>query len=303
MAEQWAASARANPLWCRSEDQQAITIIQHLLGNQISPRKAAESIAATYESRIKQGDAGLWYLWKAFFDAINHFGQDTENLKRLAQTIRSLANLPDVLDDSGHAIESPINHQVFWRDVPGFAFYFSEAAIDFIDIEDVSHGRFSEGWDTATRKLLAGNIFAALYLRELDPDGPPRDFASMRKQAREQIMYALEIATDTPGRLRRAEVYVPPAAIWMKIAGRNLYQYSRSSQDSTGANETRRWVGGRQGGDLAWDGRDGFGLERWRFWKQRLEEISELRDAREEVRQHAAMAAAEMRKIEAGEET
>lgn len=297
MAEQWAISARGNPLWERSEEQQTITIIQHLLTNKISPRKAAETLASTYEACIKQGDPRLWHMWKAFFDAINQLGDNTDNLKRLAQMIRSVSNLPDVLDDRGQAIKSEINGQVFWRDVPGFGFYFSEAAIDFIHIDDLDRGRFGETWDNATRKLLTGNTFAALYLRELDPDGPPRDFVGMRNQARNHLMYALEIATDTPGRVRRTEVYVPQAALWILIAGRNIYHYSKSNQDDTGEPVIQRWVGGEHGGDLMWTGRDGFNLERWAFWKRRFEEISELQGVKEDARQHAATAAEEMCRI------
>jgi hypothetical protein len=38
------------------------------------------------------------------------------------------------LNDSDYTIQiSKSTHQVFWRDVPGFAFYFPEAAIDVIE--------------------------------------------------------------------------------------------------------------------------------------------------------------------------
>ena len=168
------------------------------------------------------------------FNAINHLGHNTDTSQRLAQTIRSISKLPDLLDDRGQATKSYINGQVFRRDLPGFAFYLSEAATDFIEIEHIDRGRFGSTWGGAARELLHGNAFAALYLRELDLHGPSRDSASLRKQAREHFMYALEIPTDTSGCVQRTEVYVPLAAIWILIAGRNIYHYSISNQDDIG---------------------------------------------------------------------
>lgn len=133
--------------------------------------------------------------------------------------------------------------------MPGFAFYFSVVAIDFIEVSLVDNGRFGFAWDAVTRKLLNGNTFAALYLRELDPDGPPRDLASMRKQAREHFIYALEIATDSPARLRRVEVHLPPMAVWIFLVGRIIYRYCQSNQDGTGEPELQRWIEGRDGGN------------------------------------------------------
>ena len=124
----------------------------------------------------------------------------------------------------------------------------------------------------------------------------------MRKQAREHSMYTLEIATDSPARLRRVEVHLPPMAVWIFLVGHIIYRYCQSNQDGTGEPEVQKWIGGRDGGNQLWTRRDGFSLERWDFWKRRLEVISRLNEASEEARQHAFKAAAEMQKIESEEE-
>lgn len=308
MAAQWATSALSNPLWQRSEDHRAIKTIQRLPDDQISPREAAQTIASTYEAGIRRGNDGIWYLWEAFFDAIDRCDHSTVNLERLAQTIRSLSKLPDVLDHRGQPIESQTTRQIFWRDVPSFALYISkvvtsEAPTDVIVAKYADSDRFGAMWDAVARKLLNRNTFAAVYLRELATDGLPRDLAAvMRKQAQVHLMYTLEIATDTPARLRRFEAYLPPAAAWILLVGRIIYHYSKSNQDSTGQPVKQAWVGKSDGWNLIWSGRDGFNLERWQFWKRRLQKISGLREMSGEARHHASYAAAEMQKIENEEE-
>ncbi len=129
MTEQWAIEARSNSMWQKPEEQQAITIIQSLLESKINPQAAAEKLASTYEARLKNGDTDLWWLWTAYFDAIDHLGTDMNNLERLVQMTRSVSQLPDVIDDRGRAIITASNAQTFWRDMPHFAFYFREVAM------------------------------------------------------------------------------------------------------------------------------------------------------------------------------
>ena len=298
MAEQWAVSARRNSDWQRAEEQKAIRILQQLLEHLTTPPEAAQTLASTYEACIKGGDASLWFLWNVLFDAVHHLGNHTENLERLAQMLRCIAKLPDVLDNNGQRIRSQVNSQVFWSDVPGLAFSFREAAVPDVLIDDFDHGRSSASWDAASQKLLHGNVFGALYLRELEPDGPPRDFLSMRMQARWSLMYALEIATDSPGQIRRAEIYVPPAARWILITGRNLYEYCKSNLDYEGDAVNQRWMGGPEhGSQLLFTGRDGFSIERWAFWKKRFEDTQGLQGATDDVKNLAAQATEMMEEV------
>lgn len=131
MTEQWAAQAKADAHWCKEEEQDAIITIQRLLQTQISPQQAAQNIASVYEACIKQdkGTAKMWELWNIVYDAINHLGDSTSNLERLVQMVMGISKLPDVTDGDGKAVKSSMNSQVFWRELPGFAFYFREVAM------------------------------------------------------------------------------------------------------------------------------------------------------------------------------
>ncbi len=134
MAEEWATAARRNSDWQRSEEQAAITIIQHLLERKIDPQAAAANLASTYEASLRNGDTDLWFLWTAFFNAIDHLGNNINNLERLVQMIRCVSKLPDLTDEHGRAITTESNARIFWRDVPDFAFYFREAALGQLEL-------------------------------------------------------------------------------------------------------------------------------------------------------------------------
>lgn len=112
----------------------------------------------------------------------------------------------------------------------------------------------------------------------------------MRKVAREHFMYTLEIPFDTPERVRRAEIYIAPAAAWITIAGPNLYHYSKSNTDYEGEDVSPWWIGGTYGGMVMWEKRDGFSIERWTFWRDRFQEFSQLQSASEEARKQAGEA-------------
>jgi len=151
-------------------------------------------------------------------------------------------------------------------------------------------------WDAQSRKYTNGNVFAALYLRELDPHGPPRDLGSMKNLAQWNISVALELPIDTLERFQQTEIYVPPAALWILIAGRNVYECCKAKVNNTGDLVQQRWMG-MYGGTLLWTGEEGFSIERWNFWKQRFSHISQL-EGTERVVQLAAQAAEEMEKID-----
>lgn len=146
------------------------------------------------------------------------------------------------------------------------------------------------------RKYTNGNIFAALYLRDLD-ENSSKEFGLMRHYCLSIMRVALEVATDTPEQIRRTEIHVPQAARWIDITGCNIYNFSRANLNSTGENIIQVWIGGEDGGPLVWTGADGFSVERWTFWRKRFGEIARFA-VKEEVKKLAAQAAEEMEKIE-----
>lgn len=119
---------------------------------------------------------------------------------------------------------------------------------DHILLEDIESSRHGATVHGASIRLANANIFAGLYLCRLEPNEPPNELSSMRKVAREHLMYTLEIPFDALERVRRTELYVAPAAAWIAIAGPKLYQYSMSNADYTDKDVLLYWIGGVYGG-------------------------------------------------------
>ena len=96
-------------------------------------------------------------------------------------------------------------------------------------------------------------------------------------------------------------MYVPAAGRWMLLAGPILWRFceQRANNDDGEMVVRRRWVGGDDGGELLWGGEDGFGVERWGFWKKRFGEVGGLEGAEGVVRRLAREAEEVMGRIEA----
>ncbi|KAL8819102.1 MAG: hypothetical protein Q9223_002397 [Gallowayella weberi] len=203
-AEQWANAALLRSSWQRPEEQTAIRTMANLLRRQITPQIAATTIASSYEARVKSSSNDVWFLWTAVCDAICNLGETIEDIALLA--------LPNLLDENGNPIVRKTKAQMYWRDVPRFAYCFSETAIEHPFLEDLDRG-LGLNRDSTIRSLLNSNIFGALYLLELDPDGSEYDYHYTRKLARDHLLFALEIATETPNQIRRAETFLPSAAM------------------------------------------------------------------------------------------
>ena len=304
--------------------------IHDVLGDRLSPLDAASSISCAYESTVRRNEVDLWSLWTIIIDAIKHLGSEVAASQRLAEILAHMSRLPDVVDANGNAHKSNSGRTI-WRDLPDFSFYFFEHGIgefcmtdmdfscghfwsmllranfyslqDHIIIENIESSRHGATVQGAATKLTNANTFAALYLCELDPDGPSNELSSMRKVAREHFMYTLEIPFDTPERVRRTELYIAPATAWIAIAGPRLYQYSKSNADYKDEDVSPWWIGGTYGGVVLWDKRDGFSIERWAFWRDRFREFSKLQAGCEEAKKQAEKAAQTMQTIEEAGQT
>ncbi|KAL9008699.1 MAG: hypothetical protein Q9180_009477, partial [Flavoplaca navasiana] len=232
-SEEWACKALHNPQWQEPEEQAAVGTIRDLCEGKITSQIAATNITSIYEARVKNGNAELWNLWTAVFDAIHHLGHNINHLTLVAEMARCISRLPAVVDLSGEPIKAKTRAQVFWRDMPGFAYCFSEIAVDQPYLEDLDR-ELPLDRNNAIQKLLNSNIFGAIYLTKLDPDGPWYDFWYFRTLARDHLMYALELATETYHQIRRAGIYLPAAAMWILIAGQNIHNYCKVDQDYKG---------------------------------------------------------------------
>lgn len=81
------------------------------------------------------------------------------------------------------------------------------------------------------------------------------------------------------------EAFIPAAATWIAVLGRQMYQWDGNLGDPG------------SGGPL-WQGQPGPCEERWKFWKKRFVEISESNDISQEARKAATEAAITMHEID-----
>ena len=87
----------------------------------------------------------------------------------------------------------------------------------------IERGGISTTWDDEIRRFTNANLFCALHLRVLDPDGPDQPRASYLAYALWHLSRALEVGISSPLGVRRMELFVPAAANWILVAGREVY--------------------------------------------------------------------------------
>ncbi|KAL1639778.1 hypothetical protein SLS58_007520 [Diplodia intermedia] len=253
-------------------DREVVETLRSLLQRNILPQQAAESLTSAYEPLIRSGKTDTVNLWGVYCAAIASLGHDQSSRDLLVQALLSVGRLPDVVDDKGQPIME--NRQIFWRDVPDFAFWMSEGPAGMVSDREVAA---KPGRLPAARNAAA---FGAQYLRELDREKhhAPRD--GMRSLAFDHLMQALRWGFEDEKDLKRARLSAPQAATWILTGGASLYQ----------AVKERFTVGDYDGGS--------FDIERWNLWKGRFAELAAFERADTELRRMAGEAVDEMQKIE-----
>jgi hypothetical protein len=127
MTTNWADTQRSDKFCSsRPEEQRIITIIQDLLDKSIDPKSAARSIAATYDSRLLDGEKISHQLFSIVSHAIVHPTTTLENHQHITEMLLHLSKLPDVTIDGVPCKE---NGRTYWRSIPEFSFWFSEHAL------------------------------------------------------------------------------------------------------------------------------------------------------------------------------
>ena len=72
------------------------------------------------------------------------------------------------------------------------------------------------------------------------------------------------------------DAYILPAAVWISIASTVIFGFCKVNGDGADRNDI---CGGKH-----WTGSEGFSVDRWEWWKQRLEQIAVNEEASEETR-------------------
>ncbi|CAG8961245.1 hypothetical protein HYFRA_00013301 [Hymenoscyphus fraxineus] len=91
-----------------------------------SPETTAAALASICTTRIQSGDVSAPEgIWKVFCSAIDFFGGDESTRERLVALLMSLANI-EVRGEDGRVVESSLNADVFWRQLPGYSLAFRD---------------------------------------------------------------------------------------------------------------------------------------------------------------------------------
>lgn len=129
-------------------------------------------------------------------------------------------------------------------------------------------------WTDAQRATLMNVVtFGALYLTYGQKD------LGMSFHAEVSFMHGIEESYVTPEQQRRAITNVPPAATWILLAGKKIYELCSNGKLDRGR---------------------GFSLERWALWKSKLGDIGSNPGLPMAVKIIARQAAEEMLAIERG---
>jgi hypothetical protein len=162
--------------------------------------------------------------------------------------------------------------------------YCSRETLTDIDAEDHTEG---DWYDQAT-PLFNATCFAARYLNQV------KDVKGMVFHAEGSMRNGPEAPYQTKEQKYRARMYIPPAAMWILLAGKKLYQLCKDDYERNDHPSSFQL----SNDDLGWKGGSGLCIERWKFWKQKFSTIARMEDVGSAVREKAERATAEMERIE-----
>ena len=145
-----------------------------------------------------------------------------------------------------------------------------------------------DDWETQAVPLMNATNFGAKYLAEgWQPVG-------MASHAEISLMQGIEVPCQTSEQQRRALLYVPPAATWMIVASRKIYDLCKNDQDRQDGAPGSTW----EGDEWLWGKGRGYSMERWAFWKARFNDIAFASWSKDDIKDYAERAVAEMAQIE-----
>ncbi|KAI4726158.1 hypothetical protein E4T49_06103 [Aureobasidium sp. EXF-10728] len=255
----------------KQENNLVLTVLESLLQNQASGSATASRINEIYSPRLTSGRGpGVGWLWGALADGTRWFG--ASHTQQLVGLVVTLKQLPDVVDRVGHVVK--YSGKVIWREMPDWGWIFAEHGIGLdYDTEGCSY----EQWHAQAPGLLNANIFAATLTSRTDIFTPNMHYANI---AFREILQPFD---DSRGMAEEWKMYIPPAAVWISICGKVLYECC-VRESGAAASE----VGHIEKSDL----------ERWKQVQQRFEALRKQVDIDEHCRGLASQAAEEMKRIE-----
>lgn len=99
----------------------------------------------------------------------------------------------------------------------------------------------------------------------------------MQSEALLSLSNALEVSTNSFPQLRRASLYIPAASTYLIHSAPLIWSFCKTKEKYQGERIWKQWIGGGDGSEPLWKGDDGFSVQRWGFWKERLGDLAGLK--------------------------
>jgi hypothetical protein len=242
------------------------TVLKNLFGNYISAQDAADNLATIQLSNTTDPESNLASLWAFIITCAYEF---PEHQPRLVDTLVQLSKLEDAKTANGDLIL--VHDMQVWKDLPMLGWQFREEWNATIPAGQPDERA------SAISRMINRDRFAALLMATREPVFNYSWFALIT------FREALEGSADQEA--GQLDGLIPAAAAWIQVLGAEIYGWTEDF--------------GRKGkGGPLWSGKEGFCVERWQFWRERLGEMAKKEQFDDKTRSAAVDAGQMMQRIE-----
>ncbi|SMY29908.1 unnamed protein product [Zymoseptoria tritici ST99CH_1A5] len=246
-----------------------------------SPEASACMIGDTYQGHWTLPFNECKFVWSEIASA--SLRVDETFAPRLADLFIAIKAQPDLVNAAGYPTD--IGGR-FWKDTPSWGWMFYEHALDINPLEvhpEVDPRDADRTWREQGSGLISCTMFCANLLVRADFETHMERYAHEAMEAGLELGYALNEADRKIERYW--EIYLPPAAAWVLIAGERLYELCFGL------------VGGGRPEAKYWS------KDRWAGWKEKFAVMARGAGIDEDARcmEFARRAEGRMEKIEEAE--
>lgn len=237
---------------CHPDEAQALKDYCH---KKTSVKEAAQAITQPILNS-QDPDGNLYRLWGLLIDALVEL--PTALIPDLIYLLNAIQQLPEP-DLAGRQTQNLPEHGYLWRKLPDFGHMWSDEHKRDDWRDDILTASLTDRADLRVKHVRKAEIEAQLVVADVG-DIPLHWGYDCIADALERHSVVLDFE-------------VPAAAKWIAIAGKHLYAGAVDGKESW-ALERRRDFGKEA---------KAMSLERWSFWRKRMEELLQQSEATEEA--------------------
>ncbi|KAF8189033.1 hypothetical protein BJ912DRAFT_385377 [Pholiota molesta] len=232
----------------------------------ISATTAAEAIATLFPPGSVDYDP-LLHLWDLFIAVVEQIPWQHPSQDRLVALIKTLRDLPDpttiTIVDWGNGPTK------LWTDLP----VLGHVLTDNIETHGIIINDDSDHQKQSRIRDINFQAFAARLTTEGVIDISKLAVFRLRDVLEQDPDHYIEGYNEVGPHL---DTGILPANVWITLASNLIFGFCKANGEGASRNHM---PGGKH-----WKGSVGFSVERWEFWKQRLDEIAINDEASEETR-------------------